>query len=73
MAIARALIYEPAVIFLDEPTGNLDSKSSQNIMELLLKINKEMDATIVQVTHSAENAAYGNRIIKISDGKIEPQ
>ena len=73
VAIARALIYEPAVIFLDEPTGNLDSKSSQNIMELLLKINKEMDATIVQVTHSAENAAYGNRIIKISDGKIEPQ
>lgn len=73
IAIARGLIYRPEIIFLDEPTGNLDSKSAKGIMELLLQINKEFNTTIVQVTHSEKNAAYGNRIIRISDGAILEQ
>lgn len=73
VAIARGLIFEPEVIFLDEPTGNLNSKSSENIMELLSKINKDIGTTIVQVTHSERNAKYGNKIIKILDGKIIEQ
>ena len=70
VAIARALIYEPRIIFLDEPTGNLDSKNSTEIMNLLKKINQELNTTILQVTHSEENASYGNRIIRINDGRI---
>lgn len=73
VAIARGLIFQPEVIFLDEPTGNLDSKSAQNIMELLKKINQEMGTTILQVTHSSKNAEYGNKIILIKDGKIIEQ
>lgn len=68
VAIARGLIYQPKIIFLDEPTGNLDSKSSDEIMRLLYKINSEMNTTIIQVTHSEINAAFGNRIIRIKDG-----
>lgn len=70
VAIARGLVFDPEVILLDEPTGNLDSKSSLEIMRLLKRINSEMSATIVQVTHSEFNAAFGNRIIAIKDGKI---
>lgn len=70
VAIARGLIYEPKIIFLDEPTGNLDSKNSEEIMALLKQINEERGTTIIQVTHSEHNALYGNRIIRISDGKI---
>ena len=70
VAIARGLVFDPEVILLDEPTGNLDSKSSLEIMRLLKRINIEMSATIVQVTHSEFNAAFGNRIIAIKDGKI---
>ena len=70
VAIARGLIINPEVILLDEPTGNLDSKNSEEIMNLLTKINKEMGATIVQVTHSDHNANYGDTIITIKDGKI---
>lgn len=73
VAIARGLIFEPKVIFLDEPTGNLDSKSAQNIMELLSTINKDMGTTILQVTHSNKNSEYGNKIIQIKDGKIIEQ
>lgn len=69
-AIARALIYEPEIIFLDEPTGNLDSASAEEIMLLLKSVNKEMGTTVVQVTHSEKNAAFGNRIIRIKDGLI---
>lgn len=70
VAIARGLIYQPKIIFLDEPTGNLDSKNSTEIMTLLSNINKEMRTTILQVTHSEENARYGNRIVRIADGTI---
>lgn len=73
VAIARGLIYEPKIIFLDEPTGNLDSRSSEEIMLLLKKINAEMKTTILQVTHSEQNAAFGNRIIRITDGKLSEE
>ncbi len=70
VAIARGMICEPKVILLDEPTGNLDSKNSLEIMNLLKQINQEKGTTIVQVTHSMHNAEYGNKIITIIDGKI---
>lgn len=69
-AIARALIYEPEIVFLDEPTGNLDSESSEEIMQLLKNINSELGATVLQVTHSEHNARYGTRLIRIKDGLI---
>ena len=68
VAIARALINEPDIIFADEPTGNLDSKSGTEIMELLRKINRENSKTIIMVTHSAESAAYSSRVINVKDG-----
>lgn len=70
-SIARALINDPSIILADEPTGNLDSKSSQDILELLRKINKENGKTIIMVTHSVESTSYGNRLIKLLDGEIE--
>ena len=70
VAIARGLIFDPSVILLDEPTGNLDSASRLEIMKLLKRINTEMGATIVQVTHSDYNAGFGNVIITIKDGAV---
>ena len=73
VAIARALINEPEVILADEPIGNLDSKTGQEIMELLRRINLENGKTIVQVTHSSDAASYGQRIIYVKDGKVVEQ
>lgn len=70
VAIARGLIFDPEIILLDEPTGNLDSASAEGIMNLLSSLNKERGATVAQVTHSMQNASYGNRIITIKDGLI---
>lgn len=70
VAIARGLIFKPELILLDEPTGNLDTKNSDEIMKLLKKVNVERGTTVIQVTHSAQNAEFGNRIVRISDGKI---
>ena len=70
VAIARALINEPDVILADEPTGNLDSKSSEEVMKLFQRINLEKGKTILQVSHSLETAKYGNRIIKVKDGRV---
>jgi len=70
VGIARALISKPKLILADEPTGNLNSKQGEEIMELFKKLNKEDGVTIIQVTHSEKNAAYGNRIIDLLDGKI---
>lgn len=70
VAIARALINEPEVILADEPIGNLDSKTGQEVMELLKRINLENGKTIVQVTHSSDAASYGQRIIYVKDGKV---
>ena len=69
-SIGRALITNPSIILADEPTGNLDSKSSDEIVALLKKTNKELKQTIIMITHNMEIAAYADRIIKIEDGKI---
>lgn len=70
VSIARALINEPRVIFADEPTGNLDSQSSYEIMAILEKLN-QTGKTIIMVTHEDDIAAYSKRIIRIRDGKLE--
>lgn len=70
VAIARALVNEPDIILADEPTGNLDSKTGTEILELFKKINKEKSITIVQVTHSYEAAQYGARSINVRDGRV---
>jgi putative ABC transport system ATP-binding protein len=69
-ACARALINNPAIILADEPTGNLDSKASFDLMSSLKKINEEKNGTIVMVTHDAFAASFCNRIIMIKDGKF---
>ncbi len=69
-SIGRALITNPTLILADEPTGNLDSKSSDEIVELLKKSNKEYKQTIIMITHNMEIAKEADRIIKIEDGKI---
>ncbi|MDF2822084.1 MAG: antimicrobial peptide transporter ATPase [Clostridiales bacterium] len=73
VAIARALISEPDIIFLDEPTGNLDSKTGKDIMELFKKINVKYGKTLIQVTHSQSAAKYGTSIIRLVDGEIVEQ
>lgn len=70
VAIGRALMIEPKIILADEPTGNLDSKSSNEIIHLLKKANKEYNQTIIMITHNLEIAKLADRIIKIEDGKI---
>lgn len=70
VAISRALIMNPSIILADEATGNLDSKSGKDVMELFKKINKEKNITILQVTHSEEVANYGDRTIYLKDGAI---
>lgn len=70
VAIGRSLINNPAVVLADEPTGNLDSKSSNEIIALLKKSNKELSQTIIMITHNPEIAKEADRIIKIEDGKI---
>ena len=69
-SIGRALITSPTIILADEPTGNLDSKSSDEIVALLKKSNKEFKQTIIMITHNLEIAKCADRIIKIEDGKI---
>ena len=69
-SIGRALITNPTIILADEPTGNLDSKSSDEIVALLKKSNKELKQTIIMITHNMEIAKVADRIIKIEDGKI---
>ena len=69
-SIGRAMITNPTIILADEPTGNLDSKSSDEIVELLKKSNKEYKQTIIMITHNMEMAKCADRIIKIEDGKI---
>ncbi len=69
VAIARAIVNEPPVLLADEPTGNLDSKTSADIMQLLQNFNRD-GMTIIMVTHSKECAHYARRLIRVSDGKI---
>lgn len=69
-SIGRALITNPAIVLADEPTGNLDSKSSDEIVSLLKKCNKNLKQTIIMITHNLEIASIADRIIKIEDGHI---
>jgi putative ABC transport system ATP-binding protein len=70
VAIARSLINNPEVVVADEPTGNVDSKTGDKIMEILMNLNKKEGKTIIVVTHNNNQTKYGNRIIKIKDGEI---
>ncbi|MFL5895423.1 MAG: ATP-binding cassette domain-containing protein, partial [Thermoleophilaceae bacterium] len=70
VAVARALITEPAVVFADEPTGNLDSKSSDEILSLLRKASDERGQTTVMVTHDAHAAAFADRVVFLADGLV---
>jgi len=70
VAIARAIVNHPSIIMADEPTGNLDTKSGDEIMELLLKLNRERNATLIIVTHDPEIAEQTSRVIHILDGVV---
>jgi putative ABC transport system ATP-binding protein len=70
VAIARAIVSEPKIVLADEPTGNLDTKSSENVLSLLSQLNKELGQTIVMITHNPEAAAYGHRILHMRDGQV---
>ncbi len=70
VAVARALVTSPTIIFADEPTGSLDSKSSEELLRYLTKMNEEFHTTIVMVTHDAFAASYCQRIMFIKDGEI---
>jgi ABC-type lipoprotein export system ATPase subunit len=71
VGVARALIAKPKLILADEPTGNLNSRQGEEIMELFKQLNTEDGVTIIQATHSERNAAYGSKIINLLDGRIE--
>jgi putative ABC transport system ATP-binding protein len=73
VGIARALVARPRLILADEPTGNLNSKQGDEIMQLFRKLNQEDGVAIIQVTHSEKNAGYGSRTIHLLDGRIEKQ
>ena len=70
VSIGRALITNPAIVLADEPTGNLDSKASDEIVELLKLSNKKYNQTVIMITHNLEIAKEADRIIRIEDGKI---
>jgi putative ABC transport system ATP-binding protein len=70
VALARALINRPAIVLADEPTGNLDSKNSEVVLEMLRHSNQELGQTVLMITHNPQAAAYGDRIIHMRDGEI---
>jgi len=70
VALARAIISEPKIVLADEPTGNLDTKSSESVLSLLRQLNKDLGQTIVMITHNPEAAAYGQRVVHMRDGMI---
>jgi putative ABC transport system ATP-binding protein len=70
VAIARAIVNNPAILLADEPTGNLDTENSTNVLELLRTLNERLGQTIVMITHNPEAAAYGHRIARMKDGVV---
>ena len=70
VALARALINKPAVVLADEPTGNLDSKNSEAVLQMLRRSNQELGQTVLMITHNPEAAAYGHRTVSMRDGKL---
>lgn len=73
VAIARAMIHDPSLLLADEPTGNLDSKASKDVMELLMDLNKEEKTSLLMVTHDPQAASYSNRVVFIRDGKFHAE
>ena len=73
VAVARALVNDPKIILADEPTGNLDSESSRNLIEVFHKLNSESGVTIIMVTHNLDLTNYCNRVIMVRDGLIEKE
>jgi putative ABC transport system ATP-binding protein len=72
VAVARALANEPALLLADEPTGNLDSRTGEQVLSLVARLVKERGITVVMATHSAEAAARASRILRLRDGRLEP-
>ena len=70
MAIARAIVTRPALLLADEPTGNLDTRTSTEIMELITSLNRDKGITVVMVTHEEDIAAYANRLLRFVDGHL---
>ena len=70
VAIARAIINSPAILLADEPTGNLDTENSENVLTLLRDLNRRIGQTIVMITHNPEAAAYGHRVVRMKDGVV---
>ena len=71
VGIARAFVARPSIVFADEPTGNLDTKTTMEVMELIREIARDNHQTIVMVTHDRELAGYADRVIRILDGKVQ--
>jgi putative ABC transport system ATP-binding protein len=71
VAIARAIVNQPAILLADEPTGNLDTENSTAVLGLLRGLNERLSQTILMITHNPEAAAYGHRIVRMRDGRIE--
>ena len=70
VAIARAIVNHPAILLADEPTGNLDTENSENVLRLMRDLNEKLGQTIVMITHNPEAAAYGHRIVRMKDGVV---
>jgi putative ABC transport system ATP-binding protein len=71
VAIARAIVTDPVVLLADEPTGNLDTKTSREIMDLVTSLNQDQGITVIMVTHENDIAAYADRIVRFLDGRVE--
>ncbi|HNC45314.1 MAG TPA: ATP-binding cassette domain-containing protein, partial [Acidobacteriota bacterium] len=70
VALARAIVNHPAILLADEPTGNLDSENSQIVLDMLVKLNKELGQTVLMITHNLEAAQTANRLVTMRDGRI---
>jgi putative ABC transport system ATP-binding protein len=70
VAIARALVNEPSILLADEPTGNLDTKTSEEIMRIFQRLNHEMGITIIMITHEPDIASFAKRVIVFRDGRV---